>query len=906
MRGGQLDNVLHHLNHLAAARQAGELPDRDLLERFVTHHDQAAFAAIVERHGPLVLSVCRRILRREHNAEDACQATFLVLARKAGAIRKRDSLGSWLYGVALRVARKLADDVRRRACQEVTDADVCLPDATGEITWREGLAVLDEELNRLPTSYRLALALCYLEGKSQEQAARELGCTPRALCGRLGRARECLRRRLVRRGLHLSAALLGTLLIAAHQAAALPPTLALSTVRAAAALLSGQPLARVVSVNVATLTEGVLAAMFATRLRAGAALVLTVSLLAAAGVLAAGGPSERGAPAAKAVVPAALADKDARNLLTIRGRVLDPDGKPVRAARVFVLDRPARPIRSSKDFSVMVAGETQTDAQGRFQLRARSPGGEPPPSPIHPLPVIFVRAEGHAAGAHAVPTREQKEGIVIRLPRQQVLRARFLDDTTNKPVKDLVVKVFGVFHGVPGQGGGLVIPPAQAPRAWFPAMKTDAGGRLQLYGTAPAHFVIVEWRDPRFRAQRLQLWKTEAQQGGEEVVFKLEPPVPELISGRVTFKDTGKPAAGVTVRTRGSKTTTDLQGRFRLKTDWPPPESAPYSGSPTVSAWVEVDAPAGSAYLGAIRHTGPSRYPRRDSTLGPWEPAKVDIALPRGVLVRGRVLEAGTNKGIRGATVSFKNHQATSGPDGTFSLTTDAGPGHLIVRAAADYAPAEGIVYGRPAFAHAIVPLTVKGDKDAKPVQVVLRRGVVVKGKLTGPDGQPVNGVVLISRLTVSAQLPPPSPVRDIPVAANFELRGCDPDKSYPVVFFQEQKGWGALVQVSGKQASKPLEVRLRPCGAAKGRYLGADGRPVAGRLTSPDLHMVLTPGDFAWWGAFIEHSNIRKDWHTDAQGRISWRNLVPGVTYRVNNRNFTVKPGEELDLGDIGGPPPK
>src|SRR6266849_312455 len=124
MRNGQLDNVLRYIRSLLAAGQTRELPDRDLLERFVTRHDEAAFTAIVERHGPLVFGVCRRTLRSEHHAEDACQATFLVLARKAGSIRKRQSLGCWLYGVAYRVARKVRADMNRRAARDVTTADV--------------------------------------------------------------------------------------------------------------------------------------------------------------------------------------------------------------------------------------------------------------------------------------------------------------------------------------------------------------------------------------------------------------------------------------------------------------------------------------------------------------------------------------------------------------------------------------------------------------------------------------------------------------------------------------------------------------------------------------------------------------------------------------------------------------
>ena len=157
---------------------------------------------------------------------------------------------------------------------------------------------------------------------------------------------------------------------------------------------------------------------------------------------------------------------------------------------------------------------------------------------------------------------------------------------------------------------------------------------------------------------------------------------------------------------------------------------------------------------------------------------------------------------------------------------------------------------------------------------------------------------VVINRMT-GVWVQPRAPVPSVAVLADFELRGCDPEKPYPVIFFQEKNGWGALVQVPGKQAGKPLEVRLQPCGAARARFLTADGRPVTGRK-GLDLLMVLNPGDTAPWSQFIWHSNIRKDWTTDAQGRITWRDLVPGVTYRVGKRDFTVKPGEVLDLGDL------
>jgi RNA polymerase sigma factor (sigma-70 family) len=282
MRNGQLDNVLRHILSAVGARQIRELPDRELLKRFVAGRDDIAFTAIMERHGGLVLGVCRRILRNEHDAEDACQATFLVLTRKARTIRKGDSLASWLHGVAGRIAWKLRADVKRRSSDDVSAAEVARSDTTGEITWREGLAVLDEELSRLPASYRSALILCYLEGRRQDEAARELGCSLGVLCGRLVRARECLRKRMVRRGMALPAALAGAVLVSTHVRAALPSALAVRTVRAAIAFVSGQALARIVPDKVATLTKGALTTMFFSRVKIAAAfLFLSMGFLAA-------------------------------------------------------------------------------------------------------------------------------------------------------------------------------------------------------------------------------------------------------------------------------------------------------------------------------------------------------------------------------------------------------------------------------------------------------------------------------------------------------------------------------------------------------------------------------------------------------------------------------------------------
>src|SRR5438045_1930853 len=207
MQKGPLSPVLRFVRRLGKSEAPDDTTDAHLLERFVSRRDEEAFATIVRRHGPMVLSVCLRILHDIHDAEDAFQATFLVLARKAAAIGRRERLGAWLHGVAQRTALKArANAARWQEIESVADTSAAEP--LSELAWQELRLVLDEEIGRLPARYRAPVILCYLEGLSYAEAARHLGCPPGTVSGRLARARELLRRRLARRGFGLSAALL--------------------------------------------------------------------------------------------------------------------------------------------------------------------------------------------------------------------------------------------------------------------------------------------------------------------------------------------------------------------------------------------------------------------------------------------------------------------------------------------------------------------------------------------------------------------------------------------------------------------------------------------------------------------------------------------------------------------------
>jgi RNA polymerase sigma factor (sigma-70 family) len=343
-----LQPLLHRLRHLAAPHD----PDGDaaLLGRFVRTGDQAAFAALVARHGPLVWGVCRRTLA-DSDAEDAFQATFLVLARRAGAVRRPDALTGWLYGVALRVARKARGRLFRRPRQApagVLEAPAPGPGPLETLTGRELLDALDEEVGRLPEAYRLPVVLCCLEGLSQEEAAQRLGWTDGSVKGRLERGRKRLAARLARRGLTLTA-VLAAAAVARGAAAGVRQALAAAT-RAAVAFSAG-PGAGGAGASARALAWAEEAAG-ATRpgLRAVTALLLAVGLAAAgAGLLVARGPD---AP------PAGDAPKAAAEAAPATDRFGDPlpDGALARLGTVRLRhDESVHAVEFSPDGKVLAS-----------------------------------------------------------------------------------------------------------------------------------------------------------------------------------------------------------------------------------------------------------------------------------------------------------------------------------------------------------------------------------------------------------------------------------------------------------------------------------------------------------------------------------------------------------------------
>jgi RNA polymerase sigma factor (sigma-70 family) len=289
-----LESVLDYLRKQVGKEAMKDLSDTELLERFCGRREEAAFALLLLRHGPAVLGVCRRMLGDVHAAEDAFQATFLVLVRKAGSVRKRQSLGSFLYGVAYRTAaRARVQAAERRTRERAAVTSSSHPDALDVLSRAEACAVLHEEMAHLPDKYRRPLVLCYLEGKTHEQAAREMAWPKSSVSGRLKRGCELLRQRLSLRGVTLSAGVL-TVLLADQSARAVPALLTLSTVRLAAQALAGKATTATAAIGLA---GGVLKAVIATRTGVLLSLLLTVGLAAAGvGVLASQPEKPKAAP----------------------------------------------------------------------------------------------------------------------------------------------------------------------------------------------------------------------------------------------------------------------------------------------------------------------------------------------------------------------------------------------------------------------------------------------------------------------------------------------------------------------------------------------------------------------------------------------------------------------------------
>jgi RNA polymerase sigma factor (sigma-70 family) len=284
MRTSPLQPVIQQLRKAVLVRDGAGLTDGQLLTLFIDQRDQVAFEALVKRHGPMVMGVCRRVLRNPQDREDAFQATFLVLVRKAASVVPREMVANWLYGVARTTAIRANALAAQRCKRERQVREMPEPETKEPDLWHDLRPLLDQELSRLPDKYRVAIVLCDLEGKSHKEAARQLGWPIGTLSGRLARARKLLAGRLRRHGLVLSGGVLAGVLSQNGMSASVPTSLVSSTVKAASLLAAGQAaVAGLVSMKAAALTEGVVITMLLNKLKVMTMVFLFSTLVVAQG-----------------------------------------------------------------------------------------------------------------------------------------------------------------------------------------------------------------------------------------------------------------------------------------------------------------------------------------------------------------------------------------------------------------------------------------------------------------------------------------------------------------------------------------------------------------------------------------------------------------------------------------------
>jgi RNA polymerase sigma factor (sigma-70 family) len=981
----QATRLLKHIRELATAGGTAvtavppvPFSDKELLDRFARERDEVAFTAVLHRHGPMVLRVCRRVLRNSHDAEDAFQATFLLLARKASAKGWHDSVANWLYQTAYHLALKARAAATRRSAHEARAGSKTRRDPLDDLTGRELQAVLDEELTRLPEKYRVPLVLCYLEGTTRDEAAQQLGWPLSTLGLRLEQGRDRLRGRLERRGLMFSAALSAALITERASAATLSSAFLASTVRAASLVAAGKTATGAVSASVVCLLQEGLKTFVATKLTIAAVLLVALTALTIGGGMWARQPvaaelplpesatkgQESGVRGRKSEVRSqAPALSKSRSLTSdfrplgpglwdkgkvpITGRVLDDHGKPIKDAQVAVIMRPRRRLHAWEwaNFAFDMADTVGNDSQGRFQVDAPAPTDrvlEPvtPPWPRDETALV-VGAPGHGVAWQSLEGQSEPSQAVISLPAEQVLHGRLID-LQGQPAAGVQIVVARVRNKSPSKGGEGIdfrVPPEGLP-AWPKPVITDAEGRFTVRGIGPNHAVTLEVRDDRFARQQLKM-ETGGKASPEESRFALTPA--RRIVGRVVYADTRAAVPNVRLsvwvvqRSRRAflgavEGRANAQGRFAINT---------FAGD---SLGITAYAPEGGPYLNPVKHL---EWPK-----GAVQ-QEIEIALPRGILVRGTVTEKASGKPVPGATVEFWPYQfdnreiqsgvtvwTTTGPNGRFRIAVPSGHGHLLINGPSpDYIPQivggnelhHGRPGGQPSYFHARLPLNLKAEDDTKDVEITLRRGVTVKGYLVGPDDKPVRHAQMLcgGRPAPLERNLRPLPIRD----GTFELHGCDPDAVYPALFltapyqpginwisvrsnkpalmmklhlapFFGKAGWlGAAVQISAKQAgSEPMRVRLMPCASVALRLVNGAEQLQPLVKFHPDLDLVVKPGpdlNEAWdrsvlAGEIVALVDSWVRWNpvgivTDMQGRLTLTGLIPGATYRINNLDGTV-----------------
>jgi len=934
--------ALTRLRQEAAPRNAAEHGDAQLLDDYTNASDQSAFTALVRRHGPMVLGVCRRVLHDAHDAEDAFQAVFLVLARGARSIRKGEALSSWLHGVSYRVAMRAKRDAARRRKHEGRAPPRANPPAW-EIAWRELQAVLDEEVEHLSPAYRAAFVLCCLDGLSSQAAAQRLGVNENTVFSRLARARKQLRERLAGRGISLSA-VLAALAVSGAGRAAVPPALARTATQASR--LGAVDAVTGLSAKALLLAEGVTRTMMPNNYKLATALILTLCALGTGlGVLARPAPVDKEAPPAQATGPKAVvapqpAKEQTEGTAEYRGRVLGPDDRPVAGAKLhmtlaWVYRHPSSPSPAY----------ATTGPDGRFAFTV------PKARFGNQATVVAATAANHGAGWVEVPAEGKRDALTIRLVKDDVPITGQIVDLEGKPVSGATVTVLRI-NAAPKEDLGPWLDAVKARKgvsfqleyeylkrhtvALPLKVTTNAEGRFKLTGIGRNRIVAVQLDGPTIASQQFHMLtrpgatlevlefrdRTEYGVRGKVATyygcyFRHVAAPNRPVVGVVRDRDTRKPLAGITVGsyTRAIapglregfdlvRTTTDAEGRYRL-----------------------VGMPKGEGYTIVAISDGDRPYvaTHKDVPDGPGlAPVTVDIELKRGVWIEGKITDKVTGKPLKASVEYFALynnrhlrdypgfdgtffHDRVNGTkeDGSYRVVGLPGPGLIAAVYIDPYlrAPDRDDEYGNEekflstAPYHLGHPINygalarVNPAKGAEAVKrdVTFDPGWTFKGRVLGPDGKPLAGArdfgLTGYRWWEHERLK----------TAEFTVQGFNPRRPRELLFQHPEKGLVGVAQPPKKNGDTVM-VRLGPGAAVTGRLVDDDGKPRAGVALQV-------------WFRLKEDRQFRQypSWSpTDREGRFRIQALLPGYEFRLSDGKaespigVAPRSGQTKDLGDV------
>jgi RNA polymerase sigma factor (sigma-70 family) len=438
MATNRTGQVIRHLRQAVLRHDGAGITDGQLLGCFVERRDEAAFAALVKRHGPMVWGVCRRLLPH-HDAEDAFQAAFLVLVRKAASVVPREMVANWLYGVAHQTALQARRTTARRGARERQVTPMPEPAVAEQDPWHDLRPLLDRELACLPDTYRAAIVLCDLGGKTRKEAARQLGCPEGTLAARLARGRAMLAKRLARNGLALSAGTLAAVL-AQQVSASVPASVVSATVRAGSLVAAGR--AAAVSAKVAALAEGVLKAMLLTRLKVVVMLFVVAGLTGAAGLIYQTQATER----PKALRATERANKETQPLAAKQEVVPALKGaeKGVPAnAETAGKNSPKEAKKEQKVLTPEEAVEQRPREKVTVQFKV---------SAVEVTPLDGPRIEGYPEGPHIRLKDGGKFSVLLMGPATDAIRRLDIVDEADKHFNGKVVRVTGQVQPDHGEG----------------------------------------------------------------------------------------------------------------------------------------------------------------------------------------------------------------------------------------------------------------------------------------------------------------------------------------------------------------------------------------------------------------------------------------------------------------------